>query len=98
MFEHFLSVAGQMHAVKDRRSDAILAQELRKSLLTLNLRDFSKVAVTPEKIKGVEHQTVLSARGKFGLQFPKICSAFVNDDHFPINDRLTGNIERAGND
>jgi hypothetical protein len=36
------------------------------------------------------------AGGEFGLQSREIGSAFVDDDHFVINDPLAENIEGAG--
>ena len=36
------------------------------------------------------------ARGELSLKFRKIGTAFVDDDHFAIDDRLAGNIHGAG--
>ena len=69
----------------------------REHLLALDLRKLAKIAVPPEKVEGVKHQPVLTARGEFGLQFRKIGPSFVDDHHFAVDDRLTGNIEGAGN-
>jgi hypothetical protein len=35
------------------------------------------------------------ARGEFSLKFRKIGAAFVDDDYFAIDDRLSGNVEGA---
>ena len=36
------------------------------------------------------------ARSEFGLEFGEIRATLVDDDHFAVEDRLTGNIQRAG--
>jgi hypothetical protein len=38
-------------------------------LFSLDLRELAKVTVTPQKVEGVEHETVLPFPGEFGLQF-----------------------------
>ena len=48
--------------------------------------------------EGIEYQAVLATCGEFGLKLRKIGSAFVDDDDFPIDKRLSGDVERAGND
>ncbi|MBR0755364.1 hypothetical protein JQ604_24545 [Bradyrhizobium jicamae] len=64
--------------------------------LALNLWPFAQVlAIEPEKIKGVVKQTILLAAGKRSLQFGKIGPTFVDDDHLPVDDRLTNNVKGA---
>jgi hypothetical protein len=36
------------------------------------------------------------ARGKFGLEFGEVRPPVLHDHHFPVDDGLTGNIQRAG--
>jgi hypothetical protein len=36
-------------------------------LFPFDLGEFSEITVAPKKVEGVEHQTVLSARGEFSL-------------------------------
>jgi hypothetical protein len=97
VFEHCLSVAGQVFGVDHRKADVVLPQEIGEHLLALDLREFAEIPVPPEEIKGVEHQSVLTARGEFGLQLGKIGPTFVDDYHLPVDDRLIGNIQGAGN-
>src|SRR5258705_13932178 len=54
------------------------------------------IAVSPEKIEGVVDELILFARGEFGLEFGEIGAALMDDDHFPVEDRLAGDVQRAG--
>ena len=67
-------------------------------MLALNLRKFSEIPVPPQKIKGIEYQVVLIAPREFSLESGEISSAVFNDDHLPVGDSLSGNIQSAGND
>jgi hypothetical protein len=57
----------------------------------------AKIPVSPEKVEGIVDEPVLPSRGEFGLQFGEIGTPFMDHDHFPVDDGLAGNIERAGN-
>jgi hypothetical protein len=48
-------------------------------------RELPKVAVPAQK----------PARGEFSQQFGEISPAFMDDDHLPVDDGLTGNIESS---
>jgi hypothetical protein len=54
VFEHCLSVAGQVLGIDDRMPDVVLPQEIGEHSLALHLRKFAEVAVSPEQIEGVE--------------------------------------------
>jgi hypothetical protein len=47
----------------------------------------------PKKIEGVKHQPALTARGEFGLKFREVGPAFLDNNHFAIDDCLPRNIE-----
>ena len=61
-----------------------------------NLRKFPEIAVPPEQVECVVDQPVLSASSKLGLKLGEVGAALVDDDHFAVEDRLPGNIQRAG--
>jgi hypothetical protein len=96
VFEHCLSVAGQVFGVDHRKADVVLPQEIGEHSLALHLRKFAEVAVSPEQIEGVVDQPILSASGEFGLEFGEVGAALVDDDHFAVEDRLTGDVQRSG--
>ena len=98
MLEHLLAVADEVFGVDDWKANVILAQEIGEHLLSFDLRQFTKVTVSPEEIEGVKEQAVLFAGGELGLKFGKVRASLMDDDHFPIQDCLTGNVESAGND
>ena len=95
---NLLPVTDQVFGVNDREPDVILAEEIGEHLLALDLGQFAKIALTPKKVEGIEHQAVLATCGEFGLQFGKVCAAFVDDHHLTVDNRLARNVERAGND
>jgi hypothetical protein len=66
-------------------------------LLAFDLRQLAEVTVPPEKVEGVVDQSILSARGKFGLKFGEVGAAFMDDDYLAIDDGLTRNVEGASN-
>ena len=99
MLEQSLPVARQMLAVKHRRLQLVGVEQLFQQLLALKLRALAQVfAVEPQKVKGAVQQTILAAAGEFSLQLGEAGAAFVDNDDLAINDRLTGNIERASDD
>jgi hypothetical protein len=58
-------------------------------------RELPKVAVPAQKVEGIIDQSAPPAGGEFGLQFGEISPAFMDDDHLPVDDGLTGNIESS---
>jgi hypothetical protein len=96
VLEHFLAVPDQVLGINDRKLDAVFAKQFGQRLLSFDLREFSEITITPQKIEGVINQPVLMARGELSLKFRKICATFVDNDHFAIDDRLAGKIEGAG--
>jgi hypothetical protein len=97
VFEHLLSVPGQVFGIKHWRLNVVLGQEIEKPLLPLDLGKLAEVAITPKKVEGVEYEAVLITAGKFGLQFREVCSSLVDDHHFSVDDRLSRDIQGAGN-
>jgi hypothetical protein len=85
-FAHFVDVG------RSRPAFYMLPPGQGQGPLTFDLRDFTKITVPPEKVEGVVDQFVLSGRGEFGLQFGEVCAPFMDNNHFAIDDRLTGNI------
>jgi hypothetical protein len=57
--------------------------------------ELPKVVVPAQKVEGIIDQSALPAGGEFGLQFGEISPAFMDDDHLPVDDGLTGNIESS---
>jgi hypothetical protein len=49
MFEHLLTVAGEVFRVEYGQLDIILPEKIEKQLLAFDLREFAKVAVPPEE-------------------------------------------------
>jgi hypothetical protein len=92
MFEHLVSITDQMLGVDDRKPDVVLPEEIGKHLLALHLGKFTEVAVPPKQVECVVDQPVLFARGEFGLEFGEIGAALMDDHHFSVEDRLTGDI------
>jgi hypothetical protein len=96
MFEHRLRVTDQMLAVQDWRLDIL--QQLLERLLPLDLRRTAEiVSIQIQEIEGIENEPILIAPCKFGLEFRKVRSPIVDDSRLPVDDRLAGEIERAGN-
>jgi hypothetical protein len=67
MLEHLLPVTDQVFGVNDRMFDTVLPEEIGQHLFPFDLREFSDITIAPKKVEGVEDQTVLTARSKFGL-------------------------------
>ena len=93
---HLLSVADQVLGIDDRMPDVVFPEQVGEHSLALDLRKLAEVAISPEQVEGVVDKTILLARGEFGLKFGEIRPPLVDDDHFAVEDRLTGNIQRAG--
>src|SRR6478735_5639017 len=55
-------------------------------------------AVQPQKIEGEENEAVLVASTEVRLKFGEVGALFVDDDHLAVDDRLTRDVEGAGND
>src|SRR3954447_26253800 len=55
-------------------------------------------AVQPQEIEGEVLQSVLIASTEVRLKFGKVGALFVDDDHFPVHDSLTWDVEGTGND
>jgi hypothetical protein len=72
VLEHFLPVTDQMFGINDRKPDVVFSEEVGEHLLALDLRDFAEIPVSQHEVEGVEHQALLSARGKLGLQLGEI--------------------------
>lgn len=49
----------------------------------------------PEQVERVVDETILFTRCEFGLELGEIGAALMNDHHFTVEDRLTGDIQRA---
>ena len=96
MFKHLLAVADEVLGVDDWEPDVVFPEEVGKHLLALDLRNVAKIPVPPKKVEGVVDETALFVRGEFCLEFREIRSSLVNDDHFPVDDCLTGNVQSAG--
>ena len=95
MSEHLLSVAGQVLGIDDRMPDVVFPEQLGEHSLALYLRKFPEIAVSPEQVECVVDQPVLSARSEFGLEFGEVRATLLDDDHFAVEDRLTGDVQRA---
>ena len=76
--------------------DVVFREQVGEHFLALHLGKLAEIAVSPEQIERVIDQPVLSARGEFGLELGEIGAALMDDDHFPVEDRLIGDIQRAG--
>src|SRR3954463_554305 len=75
------------------------SSKLLQQLLAGKLRHSAKVlAVQPQEIEGEVNQPVLVASAEVRLEFGEVGSLAMDDDHLPVDDRLTRNIEGAGND
>src|SRR4051794_39931658 len=75
------------------------SSKLLQQLLAGKLRHSAKVlAVEPQEIEGEVHQPVLVASAEVRLEFGEVGSLFMNDDHLPVDDRLTRDVESSGND
>src|SRR3954451_21075701 len=54
-------------------------------------------AVQPREIEGEENEAVLVASTKVRLKFGEVGALFVDDDHLPVHDGLTRDVEGPGN-
>jgi hypothetical protein len=98
VFEHFLSVADEMFGIDDRKKfDTVFAAQVRQRLLALDLGKLAEISSPPGKVEGVINETVLIARSEVCLELREVGPCFMDDYYFPVDDRLTGNVERAGN-
>src|SRR3984885_1952448 len=96
VLEHLLSVAGQVLGIDDRMPDVVFPEQVGEHSLALHLRKSPEIAVPPEQVECVVDQPVLSASSEFGLKFGEVGAALVDDDHFAVEDRLAGDVKRAG--
>jgi hypothetical protein len=96
VLKHLLPVSDEVFGVDHGRSDTVFIEEVSQGLFALDLGELTEVAVAPEKVEGVEDQSVLSARGEASLEFGEVGAALVDDNHLPIDDGLAGHIEGAG--
>jgi hypothetical protein len=99
MLKHLLPVSGQMLAVAHGPFQLVPLDQLLQKPLALDLRDAPQViAVQVQQVEGVEHQPVLVASCKFGLEFGEIGPAFMDDHYLSVDDGLAGNVEGAGDE
>src|SRR6202795_2286890 len=96
VFEHHMPVADQMLGVDDGKTDVVLPEQAGEHSLALHLGKPAEVAVPPQQVERVKDQPVLSARGEFGLELGEIGAALMDDHHFTVEDRLSGDIQCAG--
>jgi hypothetical protein len=69
MFEHLLTVSGEVLGIKDRQFTLVFSEEVEQSLLPRDLRQLARITISPKKIKGVIDQPALPACSQFSLQF-----------------------------
>ena len=69
MFEHLLTVSGEVLGIKDRQFNIVFSEEVEQSLLPRDLRQLARITISPKKIKGVIDQPALPACSQFSLQF-----------------------------
>jgi hypothetical protein len=96
VLEHLLSVAGQVLGVDHGMADVVFPEQVGEHPLALHLRKLPEIAVPPEQVECVVDQPVLCASSEFGLEFGEIRATLVDDNHFAVEDRLTGDVQRTG--
>lgn len=84
-----------MYGIQHRQFDIVFTEHVHQELLTFDLWQLAKVAVTPEQIEGVVHETALPACSQLCLKLGEIRPAFMDYHDLAIDDGFARDGERA---
>jgi hypothetical protein len=59
MLKHLLTVADEMFGKQHGEFDIVFTEQIQQGLLSLNLREFAEISITPEEVEGVIDHPIL---------------------------------------